>query len=122
MWQFTNKTWPFCLHKYSCNSILMPVFAVHLPQYSPLDLPLIVGNIHHCISTILATLLTTSFTITFIAIFLTICHYHLKRHRLCFYHCNHSTFYMFNMNIYTLYSNPTLSNDQRKNYPYIITP
>ena len=41
---------------------LMPIFAVHLPQNSQLDLPIMIRNIHHYISTILATLLTTSFT------------------------------------------------------------
>ena len=45
----------------------MPVFAMHLPQYTPLDLPLIISNIHQHISNILATLVTTNFSSIFIA-------------------------------------------------------
>ena len=44
-------------------------------HHSPLDLPLIICNIHHYISTMLETLLTTGFTIIFIAIFFTRFHY-----------------------------------------------
>ena len=62
----------------------MPIFAVHLSQYSPLDLLLIINNIDQYISTILETLLATSFSIMFIAIFFTIFHDHLKNIRIMF--------------------------------------
>ena len=87
-----------------------------LPQPSPLDLLLIIANIHHYISTILATFLTTSFTIILIGIFFIIFHYHLKMFGLCFYQCHHSTFYMFNMNIYIHYASVPHSLTTRKNY------
>ena len=47
-----------------------------------------------------------TFTIIFISIFFTVFHYHLEIFGL--------GFYLFNMNIYTLHSNPRFSNIQKK--------
>ena len=74
------------------------IVVIALQKHPPFEL-LIFCNIHHYISTIKGTLLTTSFTITFIVIFFTVFHYHPKIFALCWYQCDHSTFYSFNNGI-----------------------